>query len=61
MNLKKLKPYLYLAGDFLIILAGVAVFAAAFFGIGWKAAQSESMHPEVERAAWETFVGREGK
>jgi hypothetical protein len=61
MNLKKLKPYLYLAADFFIILAGVAVFAAAFFGIGWKAAQSESINPEVERAAWETFAGREGK
>jgi hypothetical protein len=59
--MKKLKPYLYLTADFLLILAGVAVFAAAFFGIGWKAAQSESMRPEVERAAWEMFAGREGK
>jgi hypothetical protein len=59
--MKKLKPYLYLAGDFLLILAGVAAFAAAFFGIGWKAAQSESVNPEVERAAWEMFAGREGK
>jgi hypothetical protein len=59
--MKKLKPYLYLTADFLLILAGVAVFAAAFFGIGWKAAQSESMRHEVERAAWEMFAGREGK
>jgi hypothetical protein len=59
--MKKLKPYLYLAADFLIILAGVAVFAAAFFGIRWKAAQSESINTEVERAAWEMFAGREGK
>jgi hypothetical protein len=59
--MKKLKPYLYLTADFLLILAGVAVFAAAFFGIGWKAAQSEPVNPEVERAAWEMFAGREGK
>jgi hypothetical protein len=59
--MKKLKPYLYLTADFLLILAGVAVFAAAFFGIGWKAAQSESVNPEIERAAWEMFEGREGK
>jgi hypothetical protein len=59
--MKKLKPYLYLTADFLLILAGVATFAAAFYGIGWKAAQSESIHLEVERAAWEMFAGREGK
>jgi hypothetical protein len=47
--MKKLKPYIYLATDFLIILTGVAVFAAAFYGIGRKAAQSESIHSEVER------------
>ena len=61
MNLKKLKPYLYLITDFLLILAGVAVFAAAFFGIGWKAGKSESINPGIERAAWEMFAGREGR
>jgi hypothetical protein len=59
--MKKLKPYLYLTADFLLILAGVATFGAALYHIGWAAAQSESMHPEVERAAWEMFAGREGE
>jgi hypothetical protein len=59
--MKKLKPYLYLATDFLLILAGVATFAAAFYQMGRFAESKSATHPEVERAAWEMFAGREGK
>ena len=57
--MKKLK-YLLIITEFIMVLILVSIMGACFFALG-RATRTEAIHPEVERAARETFAGREGK